>query len=364
MISELRLRNFKCFAELDLPLRPLTVLTGVNSSGKSTILQALLLLRQSHDEGRLGADGSLVLNGELVSLGTPEMVVKEEESVMAIEIDWSDGGSGGFQYTLLLSGDAFALRTDAFPNAELYAARLPFNSCRYVGADRTGPRAAFIVPPASRRDEVGPQGEYAAHYIAEHGQDPLLLDALHHENARQKRLRPEVEAWLGMFATDVEIKAVLHAALDVCGLEFSFPGPTGRTKLQRSTHVGFGLTYALPIVVSILAAKSGDLVVIENPEAHLHPRAQAELADLLTRAAAAGVQVLVETHSDHVLNAIRVAVRRGRIAADDVAAHFFQHDAPQVVSPKFRSDGTLSEWPEGFFDQWDRALNDLLPGNA
>src|SRR5438046_1441121 len=77
----------------------------------------------------------------------------------------------------------------------------------------------------------------------------------------------------------------------------------------RPTNVGFGITYALPIVVSILSARPGSLVIIENPEAHLHPRGQVRMGELLSLASTAGIQVLIETHSDHVLNGIRLAVR-------------------------------------------------------
>ena len=77
----------------------------------------------------------------------------------------------------------------------------------------------------------------------------------------------------------------------------------------RPTNVGFGITYALPIVVSALSARPGSLLIVENPEAHLHPRGQVKMGELLCQASEAGIQVLIETHSDHVLNGIRLAVR-------------------------------------------------------
>jgi predicted ATPase len=132
----------------------------------------------------------------------------------------------------------------------------------------------------------------------------------------------------------------------------------------RPTNVGFGITYALPIVVSVLSARPGGLVIVENPEAHLHPRGQVKMGELLCRAAAAGIQILVETHSDHVLNGIRLAVK-GRLAAPaDVALYHSKWEpggkSPSLTLLTVKEDGRLSEWPDGFFDEIERSLDRLL----
>jgi predicted ATPase len=80
LIERLRLENFKAFRQLDLALSPLTLLSGVNAAGKSTTIQALALLRQSHDVGVLDAEGGLLLNGDLVELGVGQDVLHEDYS--------------------------------------------------------------------------------------------------------------------------------------------------------------------------------------------------------------------------------------------------------------------------------------------
>jgi predicted ATPase len=116
----------------------------------------------------------------------------------------------------------------------------------------------------------------------------------------------------------------------------------------------------------LLGSRSGSLLLLENPEAHLHPRGQAKLGELLARAASGGVQVIVESHSDHVLNGIRIAVRDGILAAEDAAIHFFARDPDatgvrsKVTQMRVDRDGRIDKWPEGFFDEWDRALEKLL----
>jgi hypothetical protein len=133
---------------------------------------------------------------------------------------------------------------------------------------------------------------------------------------------------------------------------------------QRPQNVGFGLTQLFPVIVALLAAEPRDLLLIENPEIHLHPRAQQEIGMLMARAAASGVQVIVETHSDHVLNGIRLAVKTDVLPPQDVSIHFFSPPSGAAsrapLSPRIDADGRLDSWPEGFFDQMDLALSELL----
>ena len=104
--------------------------------------------------------------------------------------------------------------------------------------------------------------------------------------------------------------------------------------------------------------------MIENPEVHLHPAGQTAMGVFLSEVAAAGVQVVIETHSDHVLNGIRRAVKSRMLASGDVALHFFQprlegetQEGPQVQSPVVDANGNIDSWPDGFFDQFDRDMN-------
>ena len=117
-------------------------------------------------------------------------------------------------------------------------------------------------------------------------------------------------------------------------------------------------------MVAALSAKRDDLLLIENPEVHLHPAGQAAMGRFLAKVAIAGVQVIVETHSDHVLNGIRRAVKTKILPADHVALHFFrsrsqaeQDEVPQVESPSMDADGNIDSWPDGFFDQFDKDMN-------
>ena len=158
----------------------------------------------------------------------------------------------------------------------------------------------------------------------------------------------------------MEFETVPAADALIAGFSFDRPGDIA-TRRFRATNVGFGLSYTLPVILALLA-EPGTLCLIENPEAHLHPRGQTKLAELAARASLADVQVLVETHSDHFMDGVRIAVRDGLISPDKTTIHYFERpDGETVVtSPQIDDDGRLSTWPAGFFDQHEENLEKLL----
>ncbi len=134
----------------------------------------------------------------------------------------------------------------------------------------------------------------------------------------------------------------------------------------RASNTGFGLSYTLPVLVAILSADPGGLLLLENPESHLHPKGQAKMGELMARAASCGIQVVAETHSDHVLNGICIAVRSGILPPDDASLLFFERQEDggiakiEAVSPRIDRNGRIDQWPDGFFDEWDKSLETLL----
>jgi len=136
------------------------------------------------------------------------------------------------------------------------------------------------------------------------------------------------------------------------------------TEFHRPVHTGFGITQVLPIVTAALSAAKYDLLLVENPEVHLHPAGQAMMGEFLAEVASASVQVIIETHSDHVLNGIRRAVKKKSLAPEDAALHFFRPrqdverlGVTQAESPTLDADGNIDSWPDGFFDQFDKDMN-------
>ena len=375
MLDQVLLTNFKAFSRADIPLAPLTLLTGLNSSGKSTVLQALALLHQSAAADMLDADGGLLLNGSMAELGVGRDVLHEdwvEDPGIAGEYLRIGVGIGGSTYTWTFSYAAGADTLDVIgvPGAVRPAHPLFAGAARgfhYLRADRVSPAAVYerSHETAIRQGSLGSHGEHTVNFLRHYQETPVEAAELRHGAAASASLLEQTEAWLGEISPGVNLEAAGIDGTDLVRLSFGFGGRSGlaSSNRRRPTNVGFGLTYTLPIIVACLSSRPGDVLLVENPESHLHPRGQTRIADLIARASAAGAQVVVETHSDHVLNGIRLAVKRGDhpLAAENVALHYFAGARQSALrSPRIAADGMIDEWPEGFFDEWDSTLDALL----
>ena len=374
MLTRIDLRHFKCFETLKLPLRPLTLLSGGNAAGKSSVIQALALLHQTMREHEWSQ--RLMLNGSAVRLGTVADVVDQvhgsrecaielldtetsyrwtfagerEDMTMAISQVGVDGGK---------QRDPARLRNLLPASHENDPLAHCIRGLTYLTAERLGPREQYQLLDPHRVSLVGPQGEYAVSVLYS-GRDLRVLEGLVVAGVPPTRLQQVQERMAQLFSGCVlAIDRVPRVNAVTLGLRTS-----PDTDFQRPVHTGFGLTQALPIVVAALSAASGDLLLIENPEVHLHPAGQAQMGQFLATAASAGVQVLVETHSDHLLNGVRRSVKDGTLASEAVALHFFRPRQtggaaaePQVLSPTIDPEGNIDTWPDGFFDQFDKDMN-------
>jgi predicted ATPase len=373
-LQSVELTRFKCFASQTVTLTGATVLTGLNGMGKSSVIQALLLLRQSARAGLLRAPATgddrtgLILNGDLTRLGTALDALYEgaaEDSIgLAVRT-----GDGELRWTFRATSSADLLPWIDGP-ASPPAHPLFGSAFYYLGAERIGPRSAHAFSASKvGRDEMGADGDLAVAFLDTHG-DRAVAPGLLHDATPSVRLLQQVTAWMGEISPGVRLATQALTDLDLARLSFSFATDGATSRAFRPTSVGFGLSYTLPVIIAILAAPPGSLVLVENPEAHLHPRGQMAMGDLIARAATAGVQVIVETHSDHVMNGIRVAVKEGRATPEQVGFRYFRRITETrdgetrivhvVDSPQIDVDGRLDQWPPGFFDQYDVALEKLL----
>ena len=380
MLTQIDLQHFKCFERLRLPLCPLTLLSGANASGKSSAMQALVLLHQTMREHEWSS--RLMLNGAAVRLGGAADVIDRVHGDRGFGIALEDSDGAWFQWefegernamsmsvqkTLGRTGDGARWNADATgPLRYLLPAPASdhplidrLRGLTYLTAERLGPREHYAFDDPQLTPVVGPRGEYAVS-VLHSGRDARVPESLAIQNVPPTRFRQAGARMERFFPGCVlAIDRVPRANAVTLGIRVS-----SGTDFLRPVHTGFGLTQVLPIVVAALSAAEGDLLLVENPEVHLHPAGQATMGEFMAEVAAAGVQVIIETHSDHVLNGVRRAVKERTLPGHDVALYFFRPrrgDAAdgeaQVYTPGMKADGNIDSWPEGFFDQFDKDMN-------
>lgn len=385
MLTRLELRNFKCFESLQLQLAPLTILCGLNGAGKSSVIQALLLLHQSQITS--GPTNGLVLGGNLIDLGTEHDILFEEATSETIEFslrhsDLSEPLWLGYErikdgnrldtvhMKSRLHDDDSRFQIQRTSREEFLQGirqweRFPPLGGRlhYVSADRTGSRRLHPNSEVmAHLGDMNARGGCILNYITNSQDDVMQAGDPRCEHNSSRRILSVVEHWLQKVSpvACLGLEAATDADASIAGFSFARHKDI-ETRRYRSTNVGFGLSQVIPVLVALLEPPKA-LCLIENPESHLHPHGQTRLAELAVRASQAGLQVIVETHSDHFFDGVRIAVRDGVLAPDKIVIHHFQRTGTrtEVSSPTIDVGGRLSFWPEGFFDQHEENLSRLL----
>lgn len=363
MLNEISAENFKCFDKITLPMKNINILTGTNGMGKSTVIQSLLLLRQSYlkDPAMKG----LYLNGKYVRLGNAQDILYEKAQKERIMLGYrSQRENHLLEYQYIPDSDFLPLGN---PVSRDFKAEIFGHRFVYLSAFRIEPLELYRITNEEelQNREFGNNGEFALQYLSLYGDEDienakvLLKDKLGGSLSNQARV------WLDKISPGVSPKVMLNTQLRTSEVRYEFIEGKEKTNSYKSVNVGFGITYVLPLIIAILSAKRGDIVILENPEAHIHPAGQRMLGELMARAGSGGVQVIAETHSDHILNGIRIAVRKNIVAGDKVQLTYFYKDQTdgykhKHVHPKILEDGRLDIWPDGFFDEWDKALYELI----
>jgi len=407
MITKITLKNFKCFKEqTEFPLGQITLLTGMNGKGKSTLLQSLLLMRQSlennnytteillngaclnlgnlldvknsdtsRDESlKLNYDYSYDLEGKKVIGNLSYDLIENEDDNMVLQIKniahsikdsnssevsekflWTPKPSNEDTLNLLFGLIPIRSLRDGWENVPRREILSIFKDIHYISADRLGPQDFHLKKSLSDFYNVGSKGENTINLLSKRSQGSVNLKLCLGEEVQN--LITQTEQWLGYIFDGAKLEIPQSDKITI--------EPLFNTSLSRERHkasnVGFGYSYILPIIVSGLIAKNNQILIVENPEAHLHPKAQSRLIKFLAKVSKTGVQVLIESHSDHILNALRIAVLDKIVTSEQANILYFPQKIGQpIVQIVIQPDGKIEEWPEGFFDQMDIDFNRLF----
>lgn len=373
MITKLKISNFKSHQNTVLNTGALTLLSGVNSSGKSSVLQALLLLRQSYKKGRLGA--GLDLNAPLCDIGKGIDALNQfsENEIINFDLQIDNTQQRVFEFNVNNKyGDT--LIPNKLPlvlDSDLLSLPLFTNNFQYLSAGRIAgvdlyPMDSYAVETEKQLSVNYGQGELVAHFLeywGDHRDFNIESSFLLHSSTTSTKLLEQTIAWENEIGPRLTMTPKKEADKVTIDYGYKGVGTHSPTKDLKPKNIGFGISYSLSIVVALLSAKPGALLIIENPEAHLHPRGQSKLAELIARTAKSGVQIFIESHSDHIFNGIRKSIHNGLIDSDIAKVHYFELDeqnATKSTEIKISKNGRVLNTQLGLFDQFDDDLDELL----
>jgi len=368
MITKIELINFKCYEKRSFDISNLTIFCGNNSVGKSTAIQALAVPFQSNFVEKV------LLNGELVSLGTISDVLSHHSKSSTLRISLEFDIKKKFKCTWGFDdeNEQSLLRNHLNKKSHETESQLlsdnyfKNNRFQFLQAERFGPRSYLENSHnESISSWLGSKGEYVYEVITEIDKSGLRLDNNDKRLLKKDEgpsVRRNIINWMSEISPGFNFESDTVSEAGISHAQFQAYG----SKKTTPPNMGFGLSYSLSIVCALLITKPGGLVVIENPEAHLHPRGQSYLGRLIARAALAGVQVIIETHSDHLLNGIRVAARlendyeEGLFKVYFVSGEYNKESTAEEIN--IGTKGELSMWPKGFFDQQAIDVKTLMKG--
>lgn len=386
MIKKLHLKNFKSHRDTELNIKALTLISGVNNIGKSSILQSLLLLRQTFKKGLL--EKGLDLNKPLVSIGVGNDALYKLAATPFLTIELNtDNADYSFVYQInddttldasfipIYEESVIPVQNDTNTQGTPLSKSLFGSDFQYLSASRWAGTSDFPIASYEVNSErqisleygqgellgnflYAYKGEPTFNYIGGVGDEPIgLLD--------------QVIYWERLISTGITIDVQKKPDNTGFRIIYGSKGTEGKKSIEgfRAENIGYGVSYSLSVVTALLSAKPGALIMIENPEAHLHPEGQAELARLMCLVAQRGIQVMVETHSDHIINGVLVNCKRfekeGRgIDRENVSMYYFsgqdENHAVVYEEVKIMSDGNVEYQPKGFFDRIEKDIDYLL----
>ncbi len=360
MIQQLIIKNFKIHDNTNLELAPITLFTGLNGSGKSSVIQSLLLLRQSKTKGYLRYGLNLV--GDICTVGTAEEIECHSSTSGICHISISDNNRNityEFSYPskTYYATTVLPLRskTGSVKRLSLFG-----KNFQYIGANRIGPqtiysRNSFVVEQENQISEKNGQCEYAVHFLHKNSKKRVLPQLAHGtETGADLSLEKQVQLWLREVSPNVSFDIEENSFDFRLKYNYSYPNQL-KTSSIAAINTGYGISYVLPILIAVLSAKKDSLIIIENPEAHLHPNGIIALMRLFAKASNAGIQLLIETHCDRVVYCALEAINNQIIPSNNVALYFFENEKKKQVSRATKIDIQSNGYiqpnaPSAFYD--------------
>lgn len=364
-MKSIRIKNFKCFVDKEIILSNLTVLAGGNGAGKSSVIQSFLLFAQSlNSSSSIDLSKKLYLNDYYTELGNSKSLLNYDANSEIIEFQFIDNNKKSinfkYKYDEEIDSNIFELlnRDEIIENLKESNALNFVNYFEFIGADRLGPKTFHHTDKNFTELRVGKIGEYSALIFEKHKIETL---------PNGKNLRDNVNNILSSIFGFVNIETEFNKKANIA--MFGIKNHPLSTEYESPVNMPYGVSYVLPIIISCLVRQidknkilenysskqeENEIIIIENPEAHLHPSAQSKLGYFLAKMSSY-LQIIIETHSEHIINGIRLATLDDDVNNDEISINFFSSDVksfePNIQNIRIDKFSDLSDWPKGFFDQ-------------
>jgi len=222
---------------------------------------------------------------------------------------------------------------------------------RYLGPLRADPQASQRFSPSSELDDVGTKGEYAAAVYDANQNAFIRYYNPSREKIEESTLKVALDNWVRYLGVANE---VLIQEAGQSGVSWQVVHKQGHKALPL-TAVGVGVSQILPILVMGLLAPEDTLLLVEQPELHLHPSVQARLGDFFIGLSQCNKQCLIETHSENLVSQIRYhIVQAGGLEKSNCLVYFVDQDdqgAARFNPIEISAQGNILNWPDGFFDE-------------
>ena len=362
-LEKIILKNFKCHKNFETDLKCLNIFTGSNATGKSSIVQSILLAFKSWEEVEKKQVNTNRVYG--VNLGIPISVVSEDLQEQDVELILYPGNVKNRIVLSIHENDEelyFDIRNyEEIMEKNTHGYNLKKMHLFFLNAERQGPRIVSVIHDVVPYS-VGNSGENTSYILSEmdkiqkiNGGFQLPKDL---KISAIDRFSANCEEWLDFIIPGTKMQYSVDMEKNITTLMLKNQG-----EFHLPVATGFGITYTLPIIVQALVAcvTESSLLIVENPEAHLHPLSQSRLGKFLGLVAANGVQVILETHSEHIVDGCRIQTAKEKQCENMKILFFEKKESCSVCKNiNIQDNGELEEWPEGFFDQKRKDLRELL----
>lgn len=367
-----RISGFKCFKDKTFELKDVTLLTGSNGTGKSSFIQALLLIRSAIEKNcvdsssldyvnKIWKNNSISLNGPyILNLGSVYDIFNENEKVnnrVQIElgeeifsIDFPSESEPNDRCKVNLETEFSNDNISFWRKQKFY----------YLHTERLGPRLG-VDSIYTEFPHCYYRGENVGEVISKYGVSLKISDDRLNTNVRSPNLQQQIDGWLSFICPGtigVQVKQQ-----DLNRYQIIMRSSAANNNIL-APNIGFGISYSLPIIVNGLIAEKDSVFIVENPEAHLHPKGQSNMGFFLGMVAASGVRIIVETHSEHIVNGIRKAsLYKNSLHPENVGIYFFEDfttNENQTQEIVISEDGNLESFPKDFFDQVGQDMAELF----